>query len=110
VARHVRLPFAKFRASPLALFAHVLDVGLILHWHAAQARPTIAKIEYFSHFVEKFGMRVVAPPAPGVAELDEILLPTLDQSEPPEGDTVVRAVLPSRHEESQERRGIGAFG
>jgi hypothetical protein len=109
-ARQVRLPFAKLRASLLALFAHVLGAGLILYWHAGQPRPSIAKIEYFMHFVEKFGVRIVVPPAPGVVEFDEILLPTLDQSEPPEGDTVVRAVLPSRHEGSQERRGVGAFG
>jgi len=109
-ARQVRLPLAKLRASLLAFFAHVLGAGLILYWYAGQTRPSIAKIEYFMHFVEKFGVRIVVPPAPGVVEFDEILLPTLDQSEPPEGDTVVGAVLPSRHEGSQERRGVGTLG
>jgi hypothetical protein len=41
------------------------------------------------------------PPAPGIAKFDEILLPTLDQSEPATGDTVVRTLLPFRHEGSQ---------
>ena len=41
------------------------------------------------------------PPAPGIAKFDEILLPTLDQSEPSARDTVVRTLLPFRHEGSQ---------
>src|ERR1700748_1120499 len=41
------------------------------------------------------------PPAPGIAKFDEILLPTLDQSEPATGDNVVRTLLPFRHEGSQ---------
>ena len=41
------------------------------------------------------------PPAPRIAKFDEILLPTLDQSEPATGDTVVRTLLPFRHEGSQ---------
>jgi hypothetical protein len=41
------------------------------------------------------------PPTPGIAKFDEILLPTLDQSEPATDDTVVRTLLPFRHEGSQ---------
>jgi hypothetical protein len=32
-------------------------------------------------------MRIVMPPATGIAEFDEVLLPTLDQGEPSAGDT-----------------------
>jgi hypothetical protein len=58
-------------------------------------------MQYFAHLVEKLRMRIVAPPAAGMAKFDEVLLPTLDQDEPAAGDTVVRTLLPFRHEGSQ---------
>ena len=46
-------------------------------------------------------MRIVVPPTPGIAKFDEVPLPTLNQSEPAAGGTVVRTLLPFRHEGSQ---------
>ena len=88
----------------------VLKTCLLAERRAGKLRPLIAKLQHFAHLIEKLRMRIVAPPAPGVAKFDEVLLPTLDQSEPSAGGTVVRALLPFRHEASQKRRGIGVCG
>jgi hypothetical protein len=58
-------------------------------------------MQHFAQLIEELRMRVVVPPASGIAKFDEIPLPTLNQSEPAAGDTVVRTLLPFRHEESQ---------
>jgi hypothetical protein len=51
--------------------------------------------------MKELRMRIVVPPMPGIAKFDEVPLPTLNQSEPAAGDTVVRTLLPFRHEGSQ---------
>ena len=58
-------------------------------------------MEHFAHLIENLRMRIVMAPAPAVAKFDEVLLPTLDQSEPSAGDTVVRTLLPFRNGASQ---------
>jgi hypothetical protein len=94
----------------IALFDALFKVYLLADGRAGKLRPLIAKLQNFAHLVEKLRMRIVTPPAPAIAKFDEILLPTLDQSEPSAGGTVVRTLLPFRHEGSQKRRGIGAGG
>jgi hypothetical protein len=42
-----------------------------------------------------------------MAKLDEVLLPTLDKNEPSARDTVVRTLLPFRHEEKPRPPLIG---
>ena len=92
----------------IALFDVVFKAYLLADRHAGKLRPLIAKMQNFAHLIEELRMRIVAPPAAAIAKFDEILLPTLDQSEPSAGGTVVRTLLPFRHEGSQKRRGIGA--
>jgi hypothetical protein len=58
-------------------------------------------MQHFAHLIEELRLRIVAPPAPGRAKIDEVPLPTLNQSEPAAGDTVVRTLLPFRHQGSQ---------
>jgi hypothetical protein len=91
---------------PIALFDvllqfYLLEVYLLADRQAGKLRPLVAKMQHFAHLIEELRMRIVMPPAPSIAKLDEILLPTLDQSEPATGDTVVRTLLPFRHEGSQ---------
>jgi hypothetical protein len=78
-----------------------LELYLLVDRQAGQLRPLVAKVENFAHLVEKLRMRIVVPPTPSIAKFDEVLLPTLNQSEPAAGDTVVRTLLPFRHEGSQ---------
>jgi hypothetical protein len=70
------------------------------------ARRQAAPIDWqhFTHLIEKLRMRIVVSPAAAIAKLDEILLPTLDQSEPSASDTVVRTLLPFRHEGSRKEK------
>lgn len=83
------------------LQAHSLKVYLLADRQAGKLRPLVTKMEHPAHLIEQLRVRIVVPPAPAIAKFDEILLPTLDQSEPSAGDTVVRALLPFRHEGSQ---------
>jgi len=95
------LQFAGILPASIALFdawwhRHLLDGG-----RAGKLCPLIAKMQHFTHLIEKLRMRVVVSPAAAIAKIDQILLPTLDQSEPSASDTVVRTLLPFRHEASQ---------
>jgi len=99
----------------VAVFGVVLQVCLFKIYlladrQAGKLRPLIAKLQNLAHLIEELRMRIVASPAPAIAKFDDILLPTLVQGEPSAGGTVVRALLPFRHEASQKRRGIGACG
>ena len=85
----------------IVLFDALLKFYWLVDRHAGKLRPLVTEIKDFAHLIEELRVRVVVPPAPGIAKLDEILLPTLDQSEPSAGDTVVRTLLPFRHQESQ---------
>ena len=80
---------------------YLLEVYLLADRQAGKPRPLVAKMQHFAHLIEKLRMRKVMAPAPAVAKFDEVLLPTLDQSEPSAGDTVVRTLLPFRHGASQ---------
>jgi len=82
---------------------YLLEVYLLANWQAGKPRPLVAKMQHFAHLVEQLRMRIVMSPASGIAKFDEVLLPTLDQSEPSAGDIVVRTLLPFRHEGSQRR-------
>jgi hypothetical protein len=72
------LQFAGILLASIALF----DVW----WHrylpdggrARKLCPLIAKLQHFTHLIEKLRMRVVVSPAATIAKLDEFLLPTLD--------------------------------
>jgi hypothetical protein len=80
---------------------YLLELYLLADRHAGKLCPLIAEIQHFAHLIEELRMRVVVPPATGIAKFDEVLLPTLDQGQPSAGDTVVRTSLPFRHEASQ---------
>jgi hypothetical protein len=80
---------------------YLLEVRLLAERQAGKPRPLVMKMQHFAHLIEKLRMRIVMAPAPGVAKFDEVLLPTLDQSEPSAGDIVVRTLLPFRHGASQ---------
>jgi hypothetical protein len=60
---------------------------------AGKRRPLIAHLQDLAHLVEKFSLCVVAPPAPALRKIGEVLLPTLDEYKPSARDTVVRAEL-----------------
>jgi len=79
------------------LRVYLLEVYLLADWQPGKLRPSIAKMQHFAHLIKELGVRIIVPPAPGIAKFDEISLPTLDQSEPAAGDTVVRTWLPFRH-------------
>jgi len=104
--RRLYLPRAIFLFTSIGLFdvllqAYLLEIYLLAEQHAGKPRPLIAKMQHFAHFIEDLRMRKVVPPAPAIAKFDEVPLPTLNQSEPAAGDTVVRTLLPFRHEGSQ---------
>jgi len=80
---------------------YLLHVYLFAERQAGKLRPLVAKMRDLAHLIEELCMRIVVPPAPGIAKLDDVPLPTLNQSEPAAGDTVVRTLLPFRHEGSQ---------
>jgi hypothetical protein len=67
----------------------LLKVYLLADRQAGKPRPLVAKMQHFAHLIEELRMRIVVPPAPGFAKFDKVLLPTLNQSEPAAGDTVV---------------------
>jgi hypothetical protein len=97
---------AKLLLGSIALFDawlqfYLLEVCLLADRQAGKPRPLVTKMQCFAHLIEKLRMRIVMPPASSIAKFDEVLLPTLDQSEPSAGDTVVRTLLPFRHEGSQ---------
>jgi hypothetical protein len=83
------------------LQTYLLKVYFLADGQARKLRPLIAQMQHIAHLLDKLRTRVVVLPAPGIAKLNEILLPTLDQREPSAGDTVVRTLLPFRHEGSQ---------
>jgi len=83
------------------LQVYLLQVYLLAYRHAGKPRPFGAKIQHFAHLIDELRSRIVVPPASSGAKFDEVPLPTLNQSEPAAGDTVVRALLPFRHEGSQ---------
>jgi hypothetical protein len=85
----------------IALFDVLLKFDLLVHRQTGKLRPLIAKMQHFAHLVVELRMRIVVPPASGITKFDEVLLPTLDQSQPFAGDTVVRTLLPFRHERRQ---------
>jgi hypothetical protein len=89
--------------TPL-LQVYFLEVYLLAGRQAGKLRPLVAQLQHFAHLPEKLRMCIVAAPAPAIAKFDEALLPTLDEDEPSARDTVVRTLLPFRHEESQGRR------
>ena len=87
--------------QPRLLQVCLLKLYLAARRQAGKPRPLVAKMQHFAHLIEELRMRIVVPPAPGFAKFDEVLLPTLNQSEPAAGDTVVRTLLPFRHGGSQ---------
>ncbi len=100
----MRDPIRRLRTDiPLGwvLFDALLEVCWLADGHAGKPRPLVAKLQHFAHLSKELRMRIVVPPAPAITKLDEILLPTLDQSEPSASDTVVRTLLPFRHQGSQ---------
>jgi hypothetical protein len=90
--------------ASIALFDVWWQRNLLDDWRAGKLRPLIAKMQHFTHLIEKLRMCVVVSPAAAIAKLDQVLSPTLDQSEPSAGDTVVRTLLPFRHEVSQKNK------
>ena len=83
------------------LQVYLLQVYLLADRHAGKPRPFGAKMQHFAHLIDELRSRIVVPPASSGAKFDEVPLPTLNQSEPAAGDTVVRALLPFRHERNQ---------
>ena len=83
------------------LQVYLPQVYLLADRHACKPRPFGAKMQHFAHLIDELRSRIVVPPASSGAKFDEVPLPTLNQSEPAAGDTVVRALLPFRHEGSQ---------
>jgi len=83
------------------LQVYLPQVYLLADRHAGKPRPFGAKMQHFAHLIDELRSRIVVPPASSGAKFDEVPLPTLNQSEPAAGDTVVRALLPFRHEGSQ---------
>jgi hypothetical protein len=96
------LQFAGILLAAIVLFDVLFQRRLIDG--AGKPRPLIAKVQDFAHFIEKLLIGVVVSPAIAVAKLDELLLPTRDQREPFASDTVVRTLLPFRHEVSQKNK------
>jgi hypothetical protein len=110
VQQRLYLSWAGILLLSIALFDVLLQIYLLrfyllkLHFARRQARkprPLVAKMQHFARLIEELRMRIVVSPASGFPKFDEVLLPTLNQSEPAAGDTVVRTLLPFRHEESQ---------
>ncbi len=95
--------FAIYRLHTCLLQLYLLQLCFAAVRQAGELCPLVAQMQHFAHLVEKLRMGIVVSPAPAIAKIDEILLPTLDQCEPSASETVVRTVLPFRHEESQER-------
>ena len=71
-------------------------------------RPLVAHAQNFTHFVQKFRVRVIVPPAASVAEFEEVRLATFHQCEPSARDTVVPTVLRCRHGRARSAREFGA--
>jgi hypothetical protein len=94
-----------FQVCSLQLY--LLNVYVLGGRQAGKSRPLIAQPQHFAHLLEKLRVGVVAPPAPAIAKFDEALLPTLDENEPSARDTVVRTLLPFRHEEKPRSPWIG---
>lgn len=94
--------FAVYRLHTCLLQLYLLQLCFLAERQPGERRPLVAQMQHFAHLVEKLRMGIVVSPAPAIAKIDEVLLPTLDQCEPSASDIVVRAVLPFRHEESQE--------
>jgi hypothetical protein len=86
---------------------YLLNVSLLAGRQAGKLRPLIAQLQHFAHLLEKLRMRIITPPAPAIAKFDKVLLPTLDENEPSARDTVVRTLLPFRHEEKPRPPWIG---
>ena len=80
------------------LQVYLPQVYLLADRHAGKPRPFGAKMQHFAHLIDELRLRIVAPPASSGAKFDEVPLPTLNQSEPAASDTVVRTLLPFRHE------------
>jgi hypothetical protein len=97
----VSIALFEFLLQVYLLKIYLLEVYLLADRQAGKPRPLVAKMQHFAHLIEELRMRIVVPPASGIAKFDEVLLPTLDQSEPAAGDTVVRTWLPFRHGRSQ---------
>ncbi len=51
----------------------LLEIALLAGRQAGKLRPPVTQMQHFAHFVEKLGIRVVVPPAPGIAKFDDIL-------------------------------------
>ena len=98
------LRFAGILLASIAVFDVLLRLYLVADRQTGKPRPLIAKMQHFAHFIDELRMRVVVPPATGIGKFDKALLPTLDQVQPFAGGTVVRTLLPFRHEGSQTRR------
>ena len=71
------------------LQVYLLQVYLLADRHAGKPRPFGAKTQHFAHLIDELRSRIVVPPASSGAKFDEVPLPTLNQSEPAAGDTVV---------------------
>src|ERR1700722_7498398 len=71
---------------------------------ARDPRPLVAQQRRVAHFgVEPLRGEIV-PPAAAIDEFDEMGLPTLRQGEPFARDTVVRTLLPFRHEKARSAK------
>ena len=72
------LRFAGILPASIAVFDVLLQLYLVADRQTGKPRPLIAKMQHFAHFIDELRMRVVAPPAAGIAKFDEVLVPTLD--------------------------------
>src|ERR1700684_2010194 len=74
---------------------------------ARDPRPLVAQLRRLAYFgVEPLGSEIV-PPAAAIDNSVKWVLPTLRQGEPFARDTVVRTLLPFRHEKARSAREFG---
>ena len=97
----VSIALFEFLLQVYLLKIYLLEVYLLADRQPGKPRPLVAKMQHFAHLIEELRVRIVVQPAPSITKLDEVPLPTLNQSEPAAGDTVVRTWLPCRHGGSQ---------
>src|SRR5262249_61137209 len=91
--RRLYLPRAIFLFTSIGLFdvllqVFFLEIYLLADWHAGKPRPLVGEIQHLAYLIDEFRVRIVVPPAAGIAKFDEVPLPTLHQSQAGAGDTV----------------------
>ena len=76
------------------------QAGASTFFHAGESRPFVTAVDRLAHRLEKFLGSVVMPPAPALAQLDDMGPATLRQCEPFARYAVVRTLLPCRHKKA----------